>query len=97
MKSLLKTLLLLFVVLVGIFFTLQNPATVVVDFYYFDFSAPLSLVILLSLLTGAVLGWTLVWIRMLPRQRRYRQLEKKCAEAEAEIINLRRLPITDEP
>lgn len=97
MKGLLKTLLLLFVVLVGILFTLQNPAAVAVDFHYFHFNAPLSLVILFSVLIGVILGWMLVWIRMLPRLRRYRQLEKKCAEAEAEIINLRRLPITDEP
>ena len=97
MKGLLKILLLLFVVLVGILFTLQNPSTVAVDFHYFQFNAPLSLVILFSMLIGVLLGWVLVWIRMLPRQRDYRRLKKKCAEAEAEIINLRKLPITDEP
>ena len=97
MRSLLKILFLIIIVSVGIFFTLHNPEIVPIDFYYFRIEAPLSLVILFSLLLGVMLGWMLVWVKMLSRQRQFRQLKKKYAEAEAEITNLRKLPITDEP
>ena len=97
MIRLLKILFILLVILIGIFFTLQNPGMVPVDLYYFQFSAPLSLILLACLLIGVVLGWLLAILRMLPRIRSYRQMKKKYADAEAEITNLRKLPITDEP
>jgi len=97
MIRLLKILLILLVILIGVFFTLQNPDMVPVDFYYFQFSAPLSLTLVACLLIGAVLGWLLAMLRMLPRIRSYRRMQKKYADAEAEITNLRKLPITDEP
>ena len=96
MNALFKTFLLLATVFLGIIFTLQNPGNVTVNYYFSSIEAPLSLVIAVSLLLGAILGWIIAWTRGLGKQRRHRQVQKKLTMAEAEISNLRKLPIKDE-
>lgn len=96
MNALFKIFLLLATVLLGIIFTLQNPGKVTVGYYFSSIEAPLSLVISASLLLGAILGWVIAWARGLGKQHRHRQLQKKLMMAEAEISNLRKLPIKDE-
>jgi len=96
MNALFKILLLLSTILLGIIFTIQNPGKVSVDYYFGSFEAPLSLIISASLLSGALLGWFIAWTRGLGKQRKYRQAQKKLMAAEAEISNLRKLPIKDD-
>lgn len=96
MNTLFKIFLLLATVLLGIIFTVQNPGKVTINYYFSSIEAPLSLVISVSLLLGAVLGWVIAWTRGFGKQRRYRQMQKKLIAAEAEISNLRKLPIRDD-
>lgn len=96
MNALFKIFLLLATILLGIIFTIQNPGKVTVDYYFSSIEAPLSLVISVSLLLGAILGWIIAWVRGLGKQRQHRQIQKKLTIAEAEISNLRKLPIKDE-
>lgn len=96
MRAFIKIILLLATVFLGVVFALQNPHKVTVDYYFGRFEAPLSLVVFTCLLSGAVLGWLIAWVRSLAKLHKCRQLKKKLLAAEAEISNLRRLPIKDE-
>ncbi|HID80806.1 MAG TPA: LapA family protein [Chromatiales bacterium] len=96
MNALFKIFLLSATVLLGIIFTVQNPGKVTINYYFSSIEAPISLVISVSLLLGAILGWMIAWSRALGKQRRYRQMQKKLTAAEAEISNLRKLPIRDD-
>lgn len=90
-----KLLLVLFVVLAAASFTLLNDQSVALNYYLGERSLPLAWVIFFSLVVGWLLGIASVtgWIVRL--RWRLRDAERKAALADAEVRNLRRMPLSD--
>jgi putative membrane protein len=95
MMRLFTNILLLMVALLGLVFALLNAAPVTLDYYFSSLQAPLSLVVVLAVVAGALLG-VLAMTGMVLRQRReLSRLRKSIKLAEKEIFNLRSLPLKD--
>jgi len=76
-------------------FTVLNTASVEVDVYFYQTTVPVSVLIFVSLLVGAVLG---VFVSLgLSFQHRVetRKLRKQLAQSEQELSNLRKIPMKD--
>ena len=88
-------ILILAVVLFGLLLHLQNDQEVTLGYYLGTIKLPLSVIIVLSLIAGAILGVlaSLPLIFKLRRQRR--RLEKQIKNSEKEINNLRVMPLKD--
>lgn len=95
MKRIGTSLILCLVVLVGVVFAVLNAQPVLLNYYFGTREMPLSLVFILALIVGSVLG-ILASISLLIRSRREMQKLRKAAKlAEKEVTNLRSLPIRD--
>ena len=96
MKRIFYTVLVIFVLLAGMAFAIQNRQVVEVSYYFgLKWSGPLSLVLLTTFVIGAAAGW-LASLRMVVRmQRQLVHARKEVRQIEQEVINLRSLPIKD--
>ncbi len=95
MKRIGTFLILCLVVFVGVVFAVLNAQPVLLNYYFGSREMPLSLVFILALIVGSVLG-ILASISLLIRSRREMQKLRKAAKlAEKEVTNLRSLPIRD--
>ncbi len=95
MKRIGTFLILCLVVFVGVVFAVLNAQPVLLNYYFGIREMPLSLVFILALIVGSVLG-ILASISLLIRSRREMQKLRKAAKlAEKEVTNLRSLPIRD--
>lgn len=95
MKRIGTFLILCLVVFVGVVFAVLNAQPVLLNYYFGTREMPLSLVFILALIVGSVLG-ILASISLLIRSRREMQKLRKAAKlAEKEVTNLRSLPIRD--
>lgn len=74
---------LFFAVLVALF-AVVNSAPVTVDLLFGQFQVSLALLVLIPLLVGAALGYTLDLPRRLKARSRKKELEQRLARAEAE-------------
>ena len=95
MKRLFGLLVILLAVLLGLGFTMINAGTVPLNYYFGTVQTPLSLLVVLSLCVGAVLGvlaTTLVVVRLRSQNSRLRRHIDLC---EQELKNLREIPIKD--
>lgn len=93
MSKLIYTVLVLAVILFGVIFAMLNAESVQLNYYFGVKQLPLSLVIVLSMLVGAILG-VLASIRLILKSRREISRLRKASEmAEKEIANLRAIPI----
>ncbi|MCC5857940.1 MAG: LapA family protein [Ectothiorhodospiraceae bacterium] len=97
MRRVIGLFLLLLVVLFGLSFALLNAGSVQLDYYFGTVSLPLSLLLVLALIVGAVLGVVAALAMMLGRQRELGRARRKLAEIEKELNELRRLPLKDQP
>jgi len=96
MRRILTLFAMLVVVVVGILFAVLNAEPVVLNYYFGSRAMPLSLVLVLAMLVGAVLG-VLACSGILLRQRHALHKLRRAAElAEKEVENLRAIPIRDE-
>jgi len=96
MRRILILLASLIVVVLGILFAVLNAEPVILNYYFGRQTMPLSLVLVLAMLVGAVLG-VLACSGVLVRQRRTIHKLRRAAElAEKEVENLRAIPIRDE-
>ncbi len=96
MRRILTLFAMLIVVVVGILFAVLNADPVVLNYYFGSRAMPLSLVLVLAMLIGAILG-VLACSGVLMRQRRTIHKLRRSAElAEKEVENLRAIPIRDE-
>ncbi|NIA67981.1 LapA family protein [Pelagibius litoralis] len=84
---------------VFIIFTVANRAPVVIDFWPFELkqSLPFSLVVLLSLLFGFLVGAFLMWLRFGMARARARHAEQRAAVLERELESLKRSHATARP
>lgn len=93
MSKLIYTVIVLVVVLFGIIFAILNAENVQLNYYFGSQQIPLSLVMVMSMIVGAVLG-VFASISLIFRNRKeISRLRKASAMAEKEIANLRAIPI----
>lgn len=86
----------LIIILFGITFSILNAQSVFINLYVVEWSLPLSLLVILSIILGSLLGMVI----MLTRYFRLSCLLRKCQQQmriqEKEIQNLRIMPIKNE-
>ncbi len=97
MKRIITIALFLSVFALAASFSALNPTLVDVNFYIFQFSLPLSVVVVISILVGALLTGLIVLLSTLRLRYENRRLRKKLTVSEQEINSLRILPIKDAP
>lgn len=95
MRRLLGFLGVLIIVLFGLSFAVLNADRVEVDYYFGVFGAPLSLVILVGVALGAVLGVIAALVALLSKQRELRRLRRQVRNRDQELSALRRLPFNE--
>lgn len=94
MKAFLYLLLALVVLVFGISFALQNPSSVEVKYYFgLHWEGSLSVLLVITLAVGAVLGvlFTLGWV--IKAKRQAAQARREAAQLEREASSLR--PLTE--
>jgi len=96
MLRLLYFLLVLIVVILGIVFSVLNADTVQLHYYLGSIELPLSLVIILAMIVGALLGVLSSLGFIIGSRRSASKLKHSVEVAEKEIVNLRNIPIKNE-
>jgi putative membrane protein len=95
MKRIIIFTLLLLVALLGLSFALMNAEPVTLNYYFGKLQAPLSLVLVIALAFGAVMGvLASMWV-VITQKREMAKLRKAAKLTEKEITNLRSLPMKD--
>ena len=95
MKRVIIFTLLLLVALLGLSFALMNAEPVTLNYYFGKLQAPLSLVLVIALAFGAVMGvLASMWV-VITQKRELAKLRKAAKITEKEITNLRSLPMKD--
>ena len=79
----------LFVAIAGVVFAIQNHTSVSVDFFIWQFSSPLALVLLLAVASGAIVVALLTTPATLRRQWLISQQRKRIEALEKQIAGLR--------
>lgn len=88
-------MLYLVLILVGVSFSVLNAASVVINFYFKTISMPISVLIILMLGTGVLIGFFTASIRYWRLKSECRRLKNQLKLTEQEIKNLRTIPVTD--
>ena len=86
----------LLVVLFGIVFAVLNAEHVQFNYYFDSVSWPLSLILVIAMIIGAVLGVFASLSLIIGSRRKASKLKHSVDVAEKEIVNLRNIPIKDE-
>lgn len=95
MARLFRFILYLIVGILALVFALLNAQTIQFNYYFGQLQLPLSLLVAIALVLGAVLG-VLVSMGMLIKAKRQASLQRKNADfAEKELAKLRALPLND--
>lgn len=96
MKRIIMFAIILLVTLLGLSFALINADLVTLNYYFGKVEAPLSLIIVIFLAFGAVLGvLASLWI-VITQKRELARMRKTVKLTEKEITNLRSLPMKDD-
>ena len=95
MSKILYAAAILVLLLLGIVFAILNAETVTLNYYFASRQIPLSLVIMLAMLIGAVLGVFASISVIMKSRHELSRLRKAVNIAEKEIANLRAIPIKD--
>lgn len=96
MLRLLYFLLALIVVILGVVFSVLNADTVQLHYYLGSIELPLSLVLILAMIVGALLGIFSSLGFIIGSRRSASKLKRSVEVAEKEIVNLRNIPIKNE-
>jgi len=96
MLRLLYFLLALIVVILGVVFSVLNADTVQLHYYLGSIELPLSLVLILAMIIGALLGVLSSLGFIIGSRRSASKLKRSVEVAEKEIVNLRNIPIKNE-
>jgi len=78
-------------------FSALNPTPVSISFYIINFTVPVSIIVVIAILIGALLSSLIISISLLKLRYENRRLRKKLNVSEQEINSLRILPIKDAP
>ena len=95
MRRMLSIAFMLIIILAGIVFAVLNSTSVELKYYFGMVQVPLSLIIVLSIISGAMLGIVASMSQLLRAKRRIARLKKSVQLAEKEVTNLRTIPIKD--
>lgn len=96
MKRLLVLVVLLFVVAIGLSFAALNTQSVLLRFYVGEVNAPVSLVVVVAIAVGALLGILASMGVVLAKRYEVSSLRKRVTLCEREVRNLRELPFKDQ-
>lgn len=96
MRQIITIAIFIIVFAIGIAFSAINTDPIVVNYYLGSFSAPLSVVVILSLVVGTFLGAAIIFSGTLRLRYENRRLHKKLNVSEQEIDSLRILPLKNE-
>ena len=86
----------LLVIILGVAFSVLNAESIQLNYYLGSIELPLSLVLVLAMILGALLGIFASLGLIIGSRRSATKLKRSVAVAEKEIINLRNIPIKDE-
>ena len=95
MKRLIALILFIAVAALGLSFAVLNSAPVQFNYYFGSLEAPLSLIVVLAIACGAILGFIASLGVALTQRREVARYKRKANLAEQEIRNLRQIPIKD--
>ena len=95
MKKIMSSVFFLVLVLFGIIFAVLNSDIVALNYYFGVQQVPLSLIMLLSMIVGTVIGVLVSMAQLLKARRDVSKLKKQVQIAEKEVSNLRTIPIKD--
>jgi len=95
MIGFLKFLFVLIIVAIGLAFHVRNDTNVTIDYYLGTIDVSLSVVVIASLLIGALLGMITSLGMIVPLRRERSKLRKTIKTAEQEVSNLRSIPLKD--
>jgi len=95
MKKILSGAFFLLLVLFGIVFAVLNSDMVALNYYFGTQQVPLSLIMLLAMIVGALIGVLVSMGQLLKARRDVAKLKKSVQLAEKEVSNLRTIPIKD--
>lgn len=95
MKRLFFLIVFLLLLVFGASFAVHNSDTVQLNYYFGSVTGPLSLVVVLAMSIGALLGVVTSLIMVLGQRRQVSRLRRKLEVCEKEIRNLRQLPMSD--
>lgn len=85
----------LLVIIFGIVFAVLNAEHVQLNYYLGSKSLPLSFIIVITLILGAILGVFASLSLIIGSRRNASKLKRSVEVAEKEIVNLRNIPIKD--
>lgn len=96
MRRISTIIIFILVFTVGITFSAINNDSVSINYYLGTLSLPLSIIVVISIVLGLILGASALFIGSLQLRYENRRLVKKLETSEQEINSLRILPLTDE-
>ena len=86
----------LILILVGVSFAALNATSVQVNFYFATLNMPISVLIILMLAMGMLIGFTLFLFKYWRLQTEHRKIKNQLKLTEKEIRNLRAIPLQDQ-
>jgi putative membrane protein len=95
MKRIIIFTILLVVALIGLSFALLNADTITLNYYFGKLQAPLSLIMVIAIALGAVMGVLASMWAVVAQKRELAKMRKAAKITEKEITNLRSLPMKD--
>ncbi|MDH5178771.1 MAG: LapA family protein [Gammaproteobacteria bacterium] len=95
MKKILNYTFYSLLVISGLVFAVLNSEQVALDYYFGKLELHLSLIMIVSLFFGAVLGVVVSMGHVLKARREINKLKKAVQLAEKEVSNLRTIPVKD--
>lgn len=95
MIGFLKLLFVIVIVAIGLAFHTRNSNLVSIDYYLGQVDLSISIIVIGSVLIGAVLGFITSFGLILPLRRERSKLRKSVKTAEQEVSNLRSIPLQD--
>lgn len=97
LKKILLSFFFIVLAFLSVAFTLYNRASVELNLFVLSFELPVVLLIIFSLLIGAILGFVLAISAGVKQFYEIRRLKAQLADREQELTNLRNLPFKDAP
>ncbi len=86
---------LLLIVIFGMTFATLNSASITIDYYFYQSTLPLSLLLVIVFAMGCLIGMVVgIWLLIKAKMLNYR-LRQRLQVAEKEISNLRTIPLQD--
>lgn len=82
-------------VFIGVSFAALNATSIQVNFYFATLKCPISVLIIITLGFGIMLGWILALARYWRLKSEHRKIKNQLSMMEKEIKNLRAIPLSD--